>query len=164
MANTFPNDMTLTNGTVRFAGDGAMGEAAGTTDVDIRRVRLRFGGGVNTRSLVYFRGDGGNTPVQTVAVEAGTTNRFEGRVVHKAVNNEYATLKVTLGKDAELVFAGETSLHYVNFHTADNAPAHLLLTNNPLPEMDDHDLYSYQVRHELGTPSNEAIAHKRGTR
>ena len=154
-ANTFPNDMTLTNGTVRFAGDGAMGEAAGTTDVDLLRVKLRFGGGVNTRSLVYFRGDGGNTPVQTVAVEAGTTNRFEGRVAHKAVNGNYATLKITLGKDAELVFAGETSLHYVNFHTADNAPAHLVVTNTPLTVNDRFNFYSAALMVDLWTARNK---------
>lgn len=153
-ANTFPNDMTLTNGIVRFAGDGAMGEAMGTTDVDLLRVKLRFGGGVNTRSLVYFRGDGGNTPVQTVAVEAGTTNRFEGRVAHKAVNGNYATLKVTLGKDAELVFAGETSLHYVNFHTADNAPAHLVVTNTPLTVNDRFNFYSAALTVDLWTARN----------
>lgn len=154
-ANTFPNDMTLTNGIVRFAGDGAMGEAAGTTDVDLRRVRLSFGGGVNTRSLVYFRGDGGNTPVQTVAVESGTTNRFEGRVAHKAVNGNYATLKITLGKDAELVFAGETSLHYVNFHTADNAPAHLVVTNTPLTVNDRFNFYSAALTVDLWTARNK---------
>ena len=153
-ANTFPNDMTLTNGIVRFAGDGAMGEAMGTTDVDLLRVKLRFGGGVNTRSLVYFRGDGGNTPVQTVAVEAGTTNRFEGRVAHKAVNGNYATLKVTLGKDAELVFAGETSLNYVNFHTADNAPAHLVVTNTPLTVNDRFNFYSAALTVDLWTARN----------
>lgn len=153
-ANTFPNDMTLTNGIVRFAGDGAMGEAAGTTDVDLRRVRLRFGGGVNTRSLVYFRGDGGEVVPYTVAVEAGTTNRFEGRVAHKAVNGNYATLKVTLGKDAELVFAGETSLNYVNFHTADNAPAHLVVTNTPLTVNDRLNFYSAALTVDLWTAQN----------
>ncbi len=154
-ANTFPNDMTLTNGTVRFAGDGAMGEAAGTTDVDLRRVRLRFGGGVNTRSLVYFRGDGVEVEPYTVAVEEGTTNRFEGRVAHKAVNGNYATLKVTLGKDAELVFAGETSLNYVNFHTADNAPAHLVVTNMPLTVNDRLNFYSAALTVDLWTARNK---------
>lgn len=153
-ANTFPNDMTLTNGTVRFAGDGAMGEAAGTTDVDLRRVRLSFGGGVNTRSLVYFRGDDVKVEPYTVAVEAGTTNRFEGRVAHKAVNGNYATLKVTLGKDAELVFAGETSLNYVNFHTADNAPAHLVVTNMPLTVNDRLNFYSAALTVDLWTAQN----------
>lgn len=154
-ANTFPNDMTLTNGTVRFAGDGAMGEAAGTTDVDLRRVRLRFGGGVNTRSLVYFRGDGVEVVPYTVAVEAGTTNRFEGRVVHKAVNGNYATLDVTLGKDAELVFAGETSLNYVNFRTAGNAPAHLVVTNMPLTVNDRLNFYSEALTVDLWTARNK---------
>lgn len=153
-ANTFPNDMTLTNGTVRFAGDGAMGEAAGTTDVDLRRVRLSFGGGVNTRSLVYFRGDDVKVEPYTVAVEAGTTNRFEGRVAHKAVNGNYATLKVTLGKDAELVFAGETSLNYVNFHTAGNEPAHLVVTNMPLTVNDRLNFYSAALTVDLWTAQN----------
>ena len=154
-ANTFPNDMTLTNGTVRFAGDGAMGEAAGTTDVDLLRVKLRFGGGVNTRPLVYFRGEGGNTPVQTVAVEAGTTNRFEGRVVHKVVNGNYTSLDVTLGKDAELVFAGETSLHTVNFRTAGNAPAHFVVTNTPLTVNDRLSFYSEALTVDLWTARNK---------
>lgn len=154
-ANTFPNDMTLTNGIVRFAGDGAMGEAIGTTDVDLRRVRLSFGGGVNTRSLVYFRGDGVEVGPYTVAVEAGTTNRFEGRVVHKAVNNNYATLSVTLGKDAELVFAGETSLNYVNIGTADGAPAHLVVTNTPLTVNDRFNFYSAALTVDLWTERNK---------
>lgn len=154
-ANTFPNDMTLTNGIVRFAGDGAMGEAMGTTDVDLRRVRLSFGGGVNTRSLVYFRGDGVEVGPYTVAVEAGTTNRFEGRVVHKAVNGNYATLSVTLGKDAEFVFAGETSLHYVNIGTAGGAPAHLVVTNTPLTVNDRFNFYSAALTVDLWTARNK---------
>lgn len=154
-ANTFPNDMTLTNGTVRFVGDGAMGAASGTTDVDLRRVKLRFGGGVNTRPLVYYRGDGVKAEPYAVAVEAGTTNRFEGYVGHKVVNGHYATLNVTLERDAELVFAGATGLNYVNFRTADGAPAHLVVTNTPLTVNDRFCLYSKGLTVDLWTAKNK---------
>lgn len=154
-ASTFPNDMTLTNGTVRFAGDGAMGAASGTTDVDLRRVKLRFGGGVNTRPLVYYRGDGEKPEPNTVAVEAGTTNRFEGYVGHKVVNGHYATLSVELGKNAELVFAGTTGLNYVNFNTADGVPAHLVVTNTPLTVNDRFNLYSKALTVDLWTAKNK---------
>lgn len=154
-ANTFPNDMTITNGTVRFAGDGAMGAASGTTDVDLRRVKLRFGGGVNTRPLVYYRGDGVKAEPNDVAVEAGTTNRFEGGVSHKAVNGQYATLSVNLGKDAELVFAGATGFNYVNFNTEGGAPAHLVVTNTPLTVNDRFNLYSKALTVDLWTEKNK---------
>lgn len=154
-ANTFPNDMTITNGTVRFAGDGAMGAASGTTDVDLRRVKLRFGGGVNMRPLVYYRGDGEKPEPNTVAVEAGTTNRFEGYVGHTVVNGHYATLNVTLERDAELVFAGATGLNYVNFRTADGAPAHLVVTNTPLTVNDRFCLYSKGLTVDLWNAKNK---------
>lgn len=154
-ANTFPNDMTITNGVVRFAGDGAMGAPAGTTDVDVLRAQLRFGGGVNTRPLVYYRAEGGEERAKTIRIEAGTTNRFEGRFACKTANGQSVAVSFELGKDAELVFAGTTVHNYVNFNTADSAAAHLVVTNTPLTVNDRLNFYSKGLTVDLWNAKNK---------
>ncbi len=154
-ANTFPNDMTVTNGTVRFAGDGAMGAPVGTTDVDVLRARLCFGGGVNTRPLVYYRAEGGDESSKKIRIEAGTTNRFEGRFAYKTANGQSVAVSFELGKDAELVFAGTTVHNYVNFNTADSAPAHLVFTNTALTVNDRLNFYSKGLTVDLWNAKNK---------
>lgn len=154
-ANAFPNDMTLTNGVVRFAGDGAMGATAGATDVDLLRVKLRFGGGVQTRRLTYYRGEDGSASTQIVQIEAGTTNRFEGALVHKIASKDSAVLRLELGKDAELVLAGATDLNYVTVGTVDGAPAHLVVTNTPLTARDRFCFYAKGLTADFWAAKNK---------
>ena len=151
-ANTFPNDMTITNGTVRFAGDGAMGEAAGTTDVDIRRVRLRFGGGVHARTLNLYSMPLGEAP-NGVVFEGGTTNRFDGCVAFIRPTGSHDTMRLQLGNAAEVVFAGGFRPNYVNIYA--DGPAHLVVTNTPLTTGDRLNFYSEALTVDLWTARNK---------
>ena len=151
-ANTFLNDMTLTNGTVRFVGDGAMGEAAGTTDVDIRRVRLRFGGGVHARTLNLYSMPLGEAP-NRVVFEGGTTNRFDGYVAFIRPTGSHDAMRLQLDNAAEVVFAGGFRPNYVNIYA--DGPAHLVVTNTPLTTGDRLNFYSEALTVDLWTARNK---------
>lgn len=151
-ANTFPNDMTITNGTVRFVGDGAMGETVGTTDVDIRRVRLRFGGGVHARTLNLYSMPEGEKPNEVV-FEGGTTNRFDGCVAFIRPTGSHDAMRLQLGNAAEVVFAGGFRPNYVNISA--DGPAHLVVTNTPLTTGDRLNFDSEALTVDLWTARNK---------
>ncbi len=151
-ANTFPNDMTITNGTVRFVGDGAMGEVVGTTDVDIRRVRLRFGGGVHARALNLYSMPEGEKP-NGVVFEGGTTNRFDGCVAFIRPTGSHDSMRLQLGNAAEVVFAGGFRPNYVNISA--DGPAHLVVTNTPLTTGDRLNFDSEALTVDLWTARNK---------
>lgn len=152
-ANTFPNDMMLTNGTVRFAGDNAMGAATGTTWGDSDRMLLVFGGGVNVRPLQLFMPSGSKD--NRIHFEAGTTNRFEGKVMFGIESGSpYRTMQTAmlLGRDAEVTFAGGLHVHYQGHYIT--GPAHIIVTNRPLMVRDRFCLYAKDLVYDLWVANN----------
>lgn len=152
-ANTFPNDMMLTNGTVRFAGDNAMGAATGTTWGDSDRMLLVFGGGVNVRPLQLFMPS--KSKANRIHFEAGTTNRFEGKVMFGIESGSpYRTMQTAmlLGRDAEVTFAGGLHVHYQDHNIT--GPAHIIVTNRPLMVRDRFCLYAKDLVYDLWVANN----------
>lgn len=152
-ANTFPNDMMLTNGTVRFAGDNAMGAATGTTWGDSDRMLLVFGGGVNVRPLQLFMPSG--SKYNRILFEAGTTNRFEGKVMFGIESGSpYLNMQTAmlLGRDAEVTFAGGLHVHYQDHNIT--GPAHIIVTNRPLMVRDRFCLYAKDLVYDLWVANN----------
>lgn len=152
-ANTFPNDMMLTNGTVRFAGDNAMGAATGTTWGDSDRMLLVFGGGVNVRPLQLFMPSGSKD--NRIRFEAGTTNRFEGKVMFGIESGSpYRRMQTAmlLGRDAEVTFAGGLHVHYQGHNIA--GPAHIIVTNRPLMVRDRLCFYAKDLVYDLCVANN----------
>lgn len=160
-ANVFPNDMMLTNGTVRFAGDGSMGMATGTTYCDSQRALLVFGGGTQTRPVQLFA-PSGKAWGQRVVFEADTTNRFNGKFMFGIENGTFQGMEtsVEFRGGSETIFAGGLRVHYLNNDVAGSGVAHVVVTNEPLVVRDRFCFPKENIVYDLCVADNRVSGNK----
>lgn len=157
--NAFPNDMMLTNGTVRFAGDSSLGASSGTTWGDVQRALLLFGGGTQTRPVQLFAPlDNGGAKGDRIVFEAGTTNRFDGKVmlgVEGSGTIQTMETSIDFRGGSETVFAGGLRVHYLNCDvTAGSGVARVVVTNEPMASRDRFCFQSKSLVFDLCAASN----------
>ncbi len=163
-ANSFLNDMMVTNGTVRFAGDGSLGAPSGTTWCDLQRAWLVFGGGTQTRPVQAFAPlNNGSTKGNRVVFEAGTTNRFDGKFMLGVEGGTFQTMETSADfrGGSETVFAGGLRVHYVNCNVAaGSGAARVVVTNEPMASRDRFCLQSKDLVFDLCVASNRVSGNK----
>lgn len=163
-ANSFPNDMMVTNGTVRFAGDGSLGASSGTTWGDVQRALFVFGGGTQSRPVQLFAPlNNGGAKGDRIVFEAGTTNRFDGKFMLGVEGGQFQSMETSADfrGGSETVFAGGLRFNYLNCDvTAGAGAAHVVVTNEPMASRDRFCLQSRSLLFDLCVASNRVSGNR----